>query len=57
MWRLEREGDGWRDGGIARREGGERTRAGVLAREIVRERGVFIPGANDRETNAKTLVT
>jgi hypothetical protein len=49
MWRLEREGDGRRDGAIARREGGERARAGVLAREIDRERGVsVIPGANGR---------
>lgn len=47
MWRLEREGDGRRDGAITRREGGERARAGVLAREIVRERGVSVIPAVD----------
>jgi len=47
MWRLEREGDGRRDGAITRRESGERARAGVLAREIDRERGVLVIPAND----------
>jgi hypothetical protein len=49
MWRLEREGDGRRDGAITRREGGERARVGVLAREIARERdvSVLVIPAND----------
>lgn len=60
MWRLEREGDGRRDGAITRRESGERARAGVLAREIDRERGVsvlVIPANDYKKRNAKTLVT
>jgi len=53
MWRLDREGDGRRDGAIARRDGGERARAGVLAREIDRERGVSVIPANRETAHAK----